>query len=47
MSVFIEIGPDATLSGMGLGLLETTAEPGQTAGFVPLLRPGRPRRSRC
>ena len=36
ISVFIEIGPDATLSGMGLTVLAATD--GVEAGFIPLLR---------
>ncbi|MEU6647373.1 beta-ketoacyl synthase N-terminal-like domain-containing protein [Saccharomonospora sp. NPDC046836] len=38
VSVFVEIGPDETLSEMGSGVLD---DPGG-AVFVPVLRPGRP-----
>ncbi|MGN9816508.1 type I polyketide synthase [Streptomyces sp. SD11] len=38
VSVFIEIGPDETLSGLGASALD---DPAGTV-FVPLLRPGRP-----
>ena len=39
ISVFIEIGPDATLSGMGLTILAAAAESAEVqAGFIPLLR---------
>jgi acyl transferase domain-containing protein len=39
ISVFIEIGPDATLSGMGMTVLAAAEESAQSgAGFIPLLR---------
>ncbi|MGC5562273.1 type I polyketide synthase [Streptomyces sp. FR-108] len=38
VSVFIEVGPDETLSGMGAGALDDP----EGKVFVPLLRPGRP-----
>ncbi|MFD0660975.1 type I polyketide synthase [Thermocatellispora tengchongensis] len=43
ISVFIEIGPDATLSGMGLAVLAAAADDAEQAGragagFIPLLR---------
>ncbi|HEV2634961.1 MAG TPA: SDR family NAD(P)-dependent oxidoreductase [Actinocrinis sp.] len=45
ISVFVEIGPDATLSGMGLAVLAAAAAEGDSArsgrvsaGFIPLLR---------
>jgi acyl transferase domain-containing protein len=38
VSVFVEVGPGETLSGMGAEALDDTGD----AVFVPLLRPGRP-----
>lgn len=38
VSVFVEVGPDETLSGMGAGALDDS----DGAVFVPVLRPGRP-----
>ena len=44
VTVFVEIGPDGTLSALGPAALATTATAG--AVFVPVLRPGQaaPRR---
>jgi acyl transferase domain-containing protein len=51
VSVFIEVGPDGTLSALGPAVLHRTSqadgsqeleEPDEEAAFVPLLRPGQP-----
>ena len=43
VSVFLEIGPDATLSGMGsAALADAGGSPGEDAEFIPMLRPKTP-----
>jgi acyl transferase domain-containing protein/NADPH:quinone reductase-like Zn-dependent oxidoreductase/acyl carrier protein len=40
VSVFIEVGPDGTLSAMGPAALDEASDGGEQAVFVPVLRPG-------
>jgi acyl transferase domain-containing protein/acyl carrier protein len=42
VSVFVEIGPDGTMSAMGPAALPQDDSGGQDAAFIPVLRPGQP-----
>ena len=42
ITVFIEIGPDGTLSALGPAAVPEAADGGDGAAFIPVLRPGQP-----